>query len=259
MNMGTYRTTVCLPGVLAHGERQFRPVSHVLPGCKDGPSIWEYDVPIFRPRKEVAGVAACLANLTYFASDQVGLVGASLGGALTPFVVSRLAGSVRERLKVVIVDAPAGLETMVDPMAHWASLARLASPITRHIDVPVTDDMLPRAAQITSRLDHWRLYETAKRDLSGHKVSTLVGQTAWMAKVVRDGSLAEACKALRGLDVVYVVCAPEWNATIRQPQAVEWWRTRIPTLRVVEVKATHCGFLQNEPEFEDVFREIFGT
>lgn len=212
----------------------------------------------FGPTRKSSQVAGLLANLTYFGSDRVGLVGASLGGVLAPFVVSQLASSVRERLKIVIVDAPAGIKTMVDPMARWASLARLVSPVTRHIKVPVTGEMLPRDDQITTSFDRWRLYEIAKRDLSGHKVSTLVGQTAWMDRVERDGSLAEACKALVGLDVVYMVCA-EWNATIRQPRAVEWWQAQVPTLRVVEVKATHCGFLQNQPEFVDTFRDIFGT
>lgn len=256
---GAYRTTVCLPGVLARATEQFDPIGHVLPGCTLTPH--DYAGPIFRPRVEIARIGSLLTGLTYFSPYRAGLVGASFGGMLIPFVVSRLPpdAEVRNRLKVVIVDAPSGLETIIDPMARYARLATLAAPITRHMDVPVSEDMLPKLGEISKGLDKLRVKAIARRNVTGHRLSTLIGQTAWMARVGRDGSLAEAAKSLRGLGVTYVACIHPGNGVVRQPQAVEWWTKQVPDIRVVGMNATHCGFLQNEPEFADVFRDIFGT
>lgn len=257
MNMGAYRTTVCLPGVLARAKEQFDPISHVLPGGY--PVSYDYVGPIVHPERDIARVSNLVGGFAYFQPNQVALVGASFGGMLIPFVVSRLAGSVRDRLKIVIVDAPTGLDTIIDPMARWARLATLASLVTRHIDVPVSEDMLPKLDEISDGLDERRIRAIARRNVTGHKLSALIGPTAWMARVGCDGSLAEACKSLRGLDVTYVACIHPGNGVVRQPRAVAWWRQHVPTLRVVRVEATHCGFLQNEPEFVEVFRDVFGT
>lgn len=256
MDTGDYRATACLPGVLARAAQQYEPVADAMPGA-GRPEMWDYEGPTFRPWDEINRITNLMEELTLFRPYKAGLVGTSLGGMLIPFVMAQSNLIVRQRLRIVIVDAPGGAETIINPMARWASLARLASPITRYIDVPVTDEMLPRTDQTTTSLEPRLLQQIARRNLEGHKLSMLVGQTAWMRRVGRDGSLAQACRSLLDHDVTYVVCAPEWNSAVHQPSALTWWQNHVPSMKVVWLKATHGGFLQNTPEFADLFRIVF--
>ena len=204
-------------------------------------------------------------------ADFVQLVGASLGGDLVPFVVQQLSDEIKARLQVVIVDAPAGADTLM-ALPSWSagfmasSFGRLATPIGL-IRIPPKEDEITVPSQVVQQRmsgEHfdddvaWKRYiiERAKKELKGHSARLWRSQIAWMIRIVRDGSLAEACKSLEGLDVTYLVCTGKGNGVVRQPEALAWWGAHVDGLKVEEVNATHCGFLQNQPEFAEAFRKI---
>lgn len=246
------RLSVLLPGVLARGAAQFKPLTSVTAHIAYVPT---YFGNTFHVDAEVA-MAVAQVEAAARGATSVELIGASLGGNVAPFVVEQLSDEARDKLKIVIVDAPAGAKTLFDPMAKFARFGSGFSFVTRHMKVPVSDDMLPKLDEISLGLDPDKVREQARLDLADHKLSMLISQTAWMTKIVRNGSLAEACKSFTGLDVTYLACVHPGNGVVRQPIAQEWWQSHVVDLRVKEVHATHCGFLQNQLEFVEAFRGI---
>ncbi len=251
--------SVRLPGVLARGEEQFSPLDDILARSVYSPT---YAGNKFRANAEVKAAVESVGMAVEHA-DRVQLVGASFGGDLVPFVVQSLPDEVKSRLKVIVVDAPAGASTL-KALPSWSAgfmvspFGRLATPIGLIRIPPKPDEITaPRSGR---QLDGetWKRYviQRARRELKGHSARQWRSQVALMIKMERDGSLAKACESLHGLDVTYMACVGKGNGVVAQPAAVQWWVTHVPGLKVMEVDATHCGFLQNLPEFAAAFRDI---
>ena len=248
---------VALPGVLARGPEQYLPLYGVLPPKG---REFAYRGLTFDFEHEVTRIANYIECGD--TSSDIVVIGSSFGGMLVPFVVEALSYRFdRERLKVVIVDGPAGLETIMDANARFLAnkfVANLAVGVTSalRLKVPVGDDMLPKPDEISADLDTQAVVETARTSLKGHGMGMLLSQTALMIRVVKDGSLARACASLADVDTTYLACVHAGNGVIRQPLAADWWTMHLSGLKVEVVAATHCGYLQNQPEFMGALRKI---
>ena len=206
------------------------------------------------------------------------LTGALLGGMLIPFIVQEIRQQAPElsleRLRCVIIDAPFGVETMVaaarSPLAGYLIrspfghvLRPLASikvgPRDEYIEVPGAATMREIAGEAMSAED-WREYvkQRARQELTGHSSRQWLEQLRWMTRVAWNGSLRRACRTMRGVETSYLACAGPANDVVVQPLARECWAACTPDLRMYEVDAAHCGFVQQAPTFRWMFAEIIG-
>ena len=249
--------TFLLSGVLARGDEQFEPVRKLFPG-----TVWAYhtegrDFPSGALIHYVAKGMAVAAK----ADKKLVLVGASMGGMLVPFIVAEFRDMVPDfdmkHLRVILVDAPNGLDGIADPLAHRVLRhGALAVPAAGALSligtkVPVGDDMMPARDEVTSG-DYDDLVAKAKEGLSGHYLSMLARQTRWMIEAGR-GPIEQAVKSLDGAKVVYVVCDTAKSPVV-QPDSAKWWVNNLPQKpKVLAVKATHCGFRQNYDRYEECF------
>ncbi len=255
--------TFCLCGVLARGKEQFAPILPSLPG-----PVIAYHTEGRRHRVDnlIHSVLAELDSLK--PSGPIRFVGASMGGMEVPFIIERFRAQNLDvdpaRLHAVLVDAPCGLDSLLNPMAKFLPYIGLplAHLLPSFVQVPVGDDALPKPDGITVPLDSVdpeaykrEIIEKAKVYMSGYSLSQLIDQTRWMIKVGGDGSLARACKALDGSRTTYVRCTR--SNDVVKPFAADHWRMWVSDLELVDVPATHCGFLQNQPEFRHVLNRIF--
>lgn len=256
------------PGVLARCEELFAPLQPVLARFdNDQISYVDYRGKAFRPEAIAAQLAGSIAEL----DGRILLIGASLGGDLIPFVVEQLKPADRRRCKVVVIDAPAGADTLVQVPARAEKFLTsrwgwLASPLSKiklapkasQITVPVS----PMIEELTGREmseDEWRLYvkRTARRNLGGHSARQWQQQLAWMMRIGNDGSLERACRSLSDVArVSYVECL-QGDDVVVHATAIQRWRKWVgPKLNAAAVNGTHCGFLQNQPEFTGVLRSL---
>ena len=255
--------SVRLPGVLAHGKSQYEPLNDVLPPELKSVS---YSGSVFRASDEIAHISS-LVEVSAQRADSVVLVGSSLGGMLVPFVVSTLSEDIRQQLKIVIVDAPTGAETIMDSNARFLGSRVVGGTFVTVMralpfNMPVGDDMLPKPSEISNLLDVDAVRAQARDDLNGHRLSMFFSQTAWMVRVGRDGLhnedglLKQVCRSLKGLDVTYLSCTHPGNGVVRQPEASNWWNAYSFGVKQEVVNGTHCGYLQNQPEFVRAFEKI---
>lgn len=256
--------TICLCGVMARGEEQFAPILPELPG-----TVIAYHTEGGQHRFDnlITSVVSDICESAPVYSD-IRIVGASLGGMEVPFVIERylqLNPDVDTRaFHAVFVDAPSGLESLINPQAKFMKSSFVAA-ITAHlpafIKVPVSDNALPKWDDITAPCEEdveaykIGVINDARRCMKGYRFSLLLDQTHQMIEMVEDGSLERACKSLEGVRSTYVRCTR--SNDVVKPLAVRRWHEYVPHLEVVEVAGTHCGFLQNQPEFSEVFTKIF--
>ena len=206
------------------------------------------------------------------------LIGSSLGGMLTPFIVKRWreldCDLHLDRLRVIIEDAPSGVESMMaafcspmlgklitSPLGHvLRPLSQIkVGPRDEYIEIPPVDVMIQLAGKAMSE-DAWRAYVKAEaiKGLTGFTGDAWLSQLRWMITVGRNGSLAEAIQALNGIDVTYIACLGAGNDVVNQPYALDWWAQYLPDLHVLRVEATHCGHLQQVLTFRSVFAQAMG-
>lgn len=264
--------TVCLGGLFARTNEQFAPIEEVFGGYV---SYIHSEAKRF---KLAPIVNAATRELLDMGSGPKTLVGASMGGVEAPFVVAKYLGQPETSpsdLHVVLVDAPWGLKTLANPFANKTPLLSLILGWPMSLfDFPVQEGGLPKRNAITvpdsseARLratngraeteDEYIQYviSVAKQYLSGHRASQVVDWPAWMIKCKYDGSLEKASEALQSVKVSYIACRHPGNDVVKQPRAAETWKHFVPHLRVYDVYATHCGFLQNQPEFIEVFERV---
>ena len=257
--------TSCFCGVMARGKEQFTPILDSLPG-----KVVAYNAVGSTYRSDILIYRAVQNLMDQPADRHFWFIGASLGGDEVPFVVRRFRRSRPDvdpkNIHAVMVDAPAGLESLKDPMAkfmQYRAIAQIAGTVTSLVNVPVGDNVLPKPDDITvpsefsSDPDAYKssIIDAARGYMSGYKLGLLARQSNRMIRIVKDGSLEEACKSLIGTDVYYVICE-RGNDVVEQPMAYRWVKDRVLNLIDVPVSGTHCGFLQNAPEFNDAFRWI---
>lgn len=270
---GQHAYTSCICGVLARGQNQFGPIAHALPGMV---TAYHPSGKKFHLDSLVHDIVADFEKVVQY-DFPINLVGASMGGQIAPFVVKRFRETYpnydMDQFRVVLVDAPWGLPTLTDGMARLLSSRVVAKSIVGltgafGMMLPVGDDMLPQWDEITTGVsvpglddNSWakeRVVETARQDLTGHPFSLFIDSTHWIIKSAADGSLDEAVEWLSGVRTTYLRCTMG-KSPIKQPLAVESWNAMLRNLETLDVAATHCGFLQNQPEFEAAFSETFGS
>ncbi len=268
MHNGAY--VIALVGILNHADK-FDPLGY------DIDRVIAYD-----PRNEFVAdkYITQATNLLYEQALEgpVILAGSSLGGMLIPFVVDlwrqRDLGLHLDRLKVVIEDAPSGVESMMaafcSPMlgklitSPFGNVLRPLSqikigPKDEYIEIPSPDIQYQLAGRAMSA-DDWRAWVKAEsiKGLTGFTGDAWLSQLRWMITVGRDGSLAEAIQALNGIDVTYIACLGAGNDVVKQPYALDWWVRHVPGLQILRIEATHCGHLQQVLTFGQVFAQAMG-
>jgi hypothetical protein len=257
--------TVCLAGVLYFSGAQFDQVSHYMPGQvlsfhETGPRL---DLDRYVDR--------VVSELESYQGLPVRFVGASIGGMQLPFVIR----AYRERypdadpnlLQAVIIDAPSGLESLCDPNAKLLKskiTAGVLSYLPQSIKFPIRGDMLPRWDDISvpthvesEKIREFKevIRESARVNMKGFPASLFASQGHWMITAVENGSLEKTCATLDDIKTIYVICKLN-NGTVR-PLAAERWKQWVPHLQIMSVDATHVGFVQNLPEFAELFTELF--
>lgn len=268
-------TVYWLPGILSKGEGL-----QVLGGNPTG-DVVRYD-PYGTKRFDARRIVDRIAGEILWDLRDDGykalLVGASLGGMLAPFVVRemrrRLDSSelgVLSNLRIVIIDAPSGATSMkaVSPLASRviaSPFGHLLRPLAHikvlpkeeYIQVPDVSTMFEIADRAMSDAE-WHAYvkQRAKQELSGHSSKLWLEQLRWMIRVGADGSLAEACKALDGVNTAHLQCTGPANDVLTV-DASTWWYDSVPGLKTFWVEAAHCGFLQQAPAFRKILAKILG-
>lgn len=245
--------TLCFCGVMARGAEQFGPILTSLPGkvVAIHAEGLRYDADVIHWRA-LEYLEEADSNL------QFNLVGASLGGVEVPYVVNyfrdRVSGVNPRNIHAVLVDAPAGLDTILNPLAKAMQFKPVAETLATGLWFMNSPKDLPKDNEITSPNPE-QVKAQARQFMSGHKFGMLMRQTYRMIDVWDSGELPLMCEAM-GPDVraTYVACKMG-NGVIRQPLAADRWQSAIRQLKHVDVPATHCGFLQNQPEFRKVLRE----
>jgi thioesterase domain-containing protein len=248
---GTGSYTVCMSGVLARGRDQFQPIANYLPGWT---TAYHTEGKQFHVDELIGQVVEDLLQPIDYGYP-INIVGASMGSMLAPFVVQRLReiGKVDpEQLKVVLVDAPCGLDSLSDGNAKFLGMPVIGQTIASVVSLLGID--VPDEITVTG--DKQRIVDVARFSLSGHKLALLFRQTQWMIEVGRDGSLVQAVTSLEDVDTTYLHCHMG-ASPVKQPVAVNWWEDELEDLKVINVEATHCGFLQNTPEFAKAFAMAF--
>ena len=279
--MATDRNNViiCLPGILARGEEQHKPLwleRHAEV------QYFEYGQATFQPEPVIARAIGEVAKYSR-AGRNVTLLGSSLGGNVAAFVTEQLARDnpdIDDWLSVVLVDAPAGSRTFTAAQAVPPGL--ITSPPGKVIFTAIGGTMLfvsrqgpglPKdefitmpSAEVMKRLagrgdfseEEWRdwVKQAAKSGLTGHSGSVWAEQIRWMTQVVEDGSLDRAARSLRDRRATYVQCVTG-NDVVLQPKAQQWWLERMgstnpdDSARYRTIAAPHCAYLQMQQAFED--------
>jgi pimeloyl-ACP methyl ester carboxylesterase len=259
----------CLSGILQWPEDQFRPLLEVIS-----------KVGVFCPvhyrgdhfHLETTMESTVLDIFTSLNSGRrVTLIGASFGGMVIPWLLQRLRdgfGIDPSRVRVIIVDAPTGAETMKElptwaaPLVSWLTQFRLSPQINAGLGAFVLSKMVkgPRSENIAVPEDvedeaayKQSVINEALTGLMGHKFTMYWSQLGWMSG---RGGRELPYHILDGIDATYVACIGP-NETVRQPLAVDAWQAHVYS--IVEMDTAHCAFLEQKPAFVELFRELLDT
>lgn len=263
-------TVVALVGILNHGDK-FAPLGF------EADHVVTYDARMPMVASDVIEkTAGLLVDLTLRGS--VTLIGSSMGGMLAAFIVKRwrwlTADGQLDRLRVVLEDVPNGVESMAAAFCNPAVGRIITSPIghilrplsqikvgpkDQYIEIPPAHIQQEIAGRDMGD-DDWRAYVKAEaiKGLSGFSGDAWLSWLRWMIQVGRNGSLAEACGALEGIDTAYIACMGDGNDVVKQPHALDWWVQHVAGLKVLRIEATHCGHLQQVLTFRSAFAQAMG-
>ncbi|MGB4762560.1 MAG: alpha/beta hydrolase family protein [Candidatus Saccharimonas sp.] len=210
-------------------------------------------------------------------SRRVTLVGSSMGGMQVPFVVawllSRFGQRQLDRLHVIVVDPPSGVDSMIGAKNSKRVGAMLTSPLghvvrplswvkigprDEFIEIPSTEVMTSLAGE-SMQPQEWREWVkvTSVDTLRGSSSSTWLADLRWMVTVGRDGSLLRTCGLLeRVASATYIACMGPGNDVVLQPHAAEVWQDTVPSLVVRELPTVHPGYLQQVMTFRSAFQHV---
>lgn len=256
--------TVCLSGVLQRGSEQFEPIMDCLPGnvITVHTEGRKHDI------EELVKVAT-QAALIVRSTGTLRIIGASMGGMEAPFVVGQVLKARPElagRMEVVLVDAPSGLKSLVNPMAKLMNSGLVAGIVTNILPKFVTVPGVPPKRELITVPDDAPLSDefykdavinTAKEYLSGFPMSLFLSQIRWMIAIRKSGILFKASWSLRRVKrLTYVKCTVA-NDVVKSDLAAADWSRWCTNMDVISVEGTHCGFLQHQPEFAKMFKSLF--
>lgn len=270
-NTVTPEAHVFLPGILARGPQQAEPLLDSMRARGDVYCLTYTGFVLDEER--VVGETDALMRSLIDEGMSVTLVGASMGGMLAVKVVRRL----RERgcdepIKLVAIDSPTGGTTMTQ-LPQWKLPAWLVSALCWFQPSVVTSVVarLPMRMMLVSpkdeniilpyastsdemrRIFRWNIKQQAKEGLVGHRFSMYWSQIRWMLLAGAEGLPYEA---LDGTAVTYMRCILRRtgdNDVVRQPQASEAWKRHVPSLEIIEVDSTHCGFVERKSVWVETF------
>jgi pimeloyl-ACP methyl ester carboxylesterase len=254
----------CLPGILARAEEQFGPVAEVISRAGTLRYIAYQGDHFDAPSVQTAVATAVRESLAQ--GRKVTLIGASLGGMMVTWVVALLRHERVDlsRLRIIIVDAPAGVATMkeVPSGAGWFVsgvtkgklspslnakfgknlLAKMVKPPRlENIDVPDGED--PAAYK-------QRIIDESMAGMAGHKLTMYWSQLGWMTG---HGGNNLPLAALDHVEAIYVACVGP-NETIKQPATADVWWPHVD--EVYNVPTAHCAFREQQPVFVKAFEEL---
>lgn len=251
--------TACIAGMQSGGAEQFAPVANLFPGQV---SAYSYCGKRFNPDKLIMSI---VEDIEPHIGEPIRIVGASMGGTVAPFVVERLRGLYPDLdpalFQIVLVDSPSGADSLFTErarlLAHPLVLKfarRLPSWIKAPVIVPPESEFDVPESLITSPDAYRQVGRQASVErLSGFPLSLFVDKVGWIIRVFDDGSQARACQSLDGMDVTFIRCHSHVNSVNRK--TVQHWQDMVD-LTLIEVQAAHCGFQQNQPTFDRLFREF---
>ena len=275
-------TVILLPGILARPVEQYNPLGLALEAI-GRPIGFSY---ASDARMNMPGLVELVRTQLSesLARGPVVLVGSSMGGMQIPFIIEDYrnkytsAAKDLEQLKIIIVDAPTGAETMkalpnfaAGLLASGAGRMVLGSSlgdklVAKMSEPPKDDEITIPSDDVMRRLTGGKLFSdadykawvkaTAIEGLKGYSGLLWWSQMRWMINAGKSHQLDEAIASLHELDVTYLACTHPGNGVVAQPSAMDWWAARLPTMKRAEVYGTHCGYLQNQPEFAAAFRAI---
>jgi len=252
--VGNDRVFLLLPGILARGREQFETqLSNI--GRKGSIDVRSYVGHGF----EISHVARSVARdvkMYQRCGLEVIIIGASIGG-LVGLEAVRLLQSL-EGVKLIMIDSPHGVSSMRAFPDRLAILTRIfkGAPLPNFIGNRVLEKMKvgPKRDFVdfpegVDKDQHFEIVkEKALASLSGHEFSM------WWTQLVAMVNYRPTA-AILGLDVTYVACLGEANDVVVQPLAKKKWQKVDPNLKVVEVEAAHCGFLQQPTRWHRLFAD----
>ena len=264
---GSSNATVCLTGILARGS-QFDPIRGVL-GEYGSVHVVSYLSPDIDAIIDV--VCYYIEDLIVAHSKTVTILGASLGGDISLFVIERLRAQlgdemVEDRISVRLDDAPIGGESMKQLPEFFRKflLTHPYSPVPNFVgalfllfmrglpkdsNIEMPDDTTALAGRRITDIDEFRVWvkAQAKIGLSGHKFSMWWASMSWMCRV---GEILPF-GTLRGIKVVYARCNGARNDTLKQPVTGDMWLTNVPHVQILEVDTPHCAYLEANAKWLD--------
>lgn len=254
---GKNHAFLSVPGILAKE-------THVVPLM---PTLDQYDVSAFkyvglryfRDGVTYGGAAAVRFLLKNY--NVVVLDGISHGGHGVARIMDELGPSERARVDVVLHDVPWGAETLkqvpgfakklflltpghaTNFVLGWVpKLFALGGPKRETVWTPSLENMFQLTGrQMTPGEFFAWVAECAKQDLSGHSFAMWFSE---IGDMVRGGIEGLPMNGLLGArSVTYIAYVDDKNnEVVRQTDAVDEFRSRLPRMRVIERHGTHAGF-----------------
>lgn len=262
---GSMYVTV-LPGVLAKSHWQYRQLRRLLKplGTVDG---IDYVGPYFEHNKIIEGVAKDVSEKVK-SGQRVLLVGSSMGAVMIVFVLQAL-----QRLRVdsrmvsaVLIDPPSGAESLKavpnGAAGIVAHLGRLPQWLVNHGPLNAAfQKMFCSGISADAPIEvPWDCQRGANAYRQGVRLRCFVGQQgfdptlffgqlAWMVRVGRNGSLAEACDAIDGkFSITHIACTGD-NEVVENPLAQCFYLEYLASARFIKNPTNHTDYEQSAPSW----------
>jgi hypothetical protein len=248
-----------VPGILAHPNHA-EPLLPVLDKHGYEAYALHYAGQVY-DRDEFVNTAAHIVRLLIRDHHTVVLDGISHGGQGVAYVMAALQPWERERVDVILHDAPNGVRTLkqvpelvdsyfllepgpaVEFVLGWVpKLFAKGGPKQSTVWTPSAENMyqLTGRQMTSSQYFEWAA-GCAKRDLTGHSYGMWHTEIGDMIRAGREGIPMNGLQGARSL--TYIAYANDANnENISHPAAVESYRMHNPNMRVIELNGTHAGF-----------------
>lgn len=252
------RVFILVPGILARSEQQFAPLIETL---KQYGSIIHFDYQgkgfdLAVSAKTVAGIIS-----GHTRANNVTVIGASLGGIVGYEAVKMLSEEDARCVSITMIDTPYGHETMAqfpswlswifklfpssplpEALGNFILMKGRQGPKVRNIELPAGVDKNAYIKQVQ---------DTAMENLSGHSFLRYYEMLKALVTHVPKSGLGQ-------VKATYVACISPENDVVEQPLAMEQWLLKIPAARPSIMEgATHCGFLEQAPSWQEHFNKLF--
>lgn len=250
------RLFVILPGILARGYDQILPVLDTF--LEEGNAL---TVNYTGDDWSTQAVAYAVEGAITDDKDikRITLVGISIGAYVAPHVIHLLSDELRQKTDLLVIDAPFGGDTLMVPTpVRWLlergamSVWPVGSLVYRFGKILPKDENIEMPGMLTAKEEEeykQRIIETARKNLSGHSWRQYAAQVQYMAVEEPPIELLR----IYNTRVVYIMCSPEKNATIRQPLAAIRWEQALSNFKRYDMPTAHAAFLEDAPAWSIEF------